>query len=99
LGVIQPVTSPTFTLINEYPGRLPLFHIDLYRIRSADEALALGLDEYFEAPGVTAIEWPERIGDLLPESALRVALVTGSNQSCRVIHVRGSHALIAKLPG
>ena len=66
LGVTQPVTSPTFTLINEYRSSPPLAHIDLYRLNSPDEALALGLEEYLEPEGITVIEWAERAGDLLP---------------------------------
>ena len=57
LGVAQEVTSPTFTLIHEYPGgKFPLYHIDLYRLDSADEVLKIGLDEYLDSPGVTVIE-------------------------------------------
>lgn len=66
LGVDQPVTSPTFTLIQEYTGRRPLVHVDLYRIPSAAEAAELGLEEYFEREGVVAIEWAERAEILLP---------------------------------
>ena len=66
LGVTQPVTSPTFTLINEYQGRLPVYHFDFYRIRSEIETLDLGLQEYFEGDGVCLIEWPEVIVDKLP---------------------------------
>ncbi|NCC52437.1 MAG: tRNA (adenosine(37)-N6)-threonylcarbamoyltransferase complex ATPase subunit type 1 TsaE, partial [Spartobacteria bacterium] len=58
LGVERPVSSPTFTIVNEYrEARLPLYHIDLYRIHSEDEALDLGLDEYIYGNGITAIEW------------------------------------------
>jgi len=67
LGFAGDVTSPTFTIIHEYlGGRLPLYHIDLYRIRSEKEAVDLGLEEYLPGDGVTIIEWPERIPSLLP---------------------------------
>jgi tRNA threonylcarbamoyladenosine biosynthesis protein TsaE len=68
LGYRGHVTSPTFTLINEYlGGRLPLYHIDLYRIASEKEALGFGIEEYLPMQGgVTVVEWPERIADLLP---------------------------------
>lgn len=70
LGLAAEVTSPTFTLIHEYSGgRLPLFHIDCYRLESADELLAIGLDEYLRGGGVTAIEWADKFPELLPADA------------------------------
>jgi tRNA threonylcarbamoyladenosine biosynthesis protein TsaE len=68
LGFAGDVTSPTFTVIHEYRGgRLPLYHIDLYRMRSEREAVDLGLEEYLpSSDGVTVIEWPDRIPNLLP---------------------------------
>jgi tRNA threonylcarbamoyladenosine biosynthesis protein TsaE len=67
LGFMGEVTSPTFTLVHEYRGgRLPIYHIDLYRIESTAAALPLGIDDYLPSDGVTVIEWPERIADLLP---------------------------------
>ena len=71
LGVNKAdVTSPTFTLVNEYNGgRLPLFHIDLYRLDSAEEAIAIGLDEYLSSSGVTVIEWADKFPELIPAAA------------------------------
>ena len=71
LGFESDVTSPTFTIIHEYlGGRLPLYHIDLYRVRSEREAVDLGLEEYLpSSDGVTVIEWPDRIPSLLPPEA------------------------------
>jgi tRNA threonylcarbamoyladenosine biosynthesis protein TsaE len=67
LGFSGDVTSPTFTIIHEYRGgRLPLYHLDLYRIRSEKEAVDLGIEEYLPGDGVTLIEWPDRIPSLLP---------------------------------
>jgi len=67
LGAEAEVTSPTFTLIHEYPGgRLPLFHFDLYRLDSEDELLRIGFDDYLDAGGVLAIEWADKFPALLP---------------------------------
>jgi len=80
LGVKDYVTSPTFIIINEYEGRLPLYHIDLYRL---DEGLAvadLGIEEYFARGGVCVIEWAERLGGLLPAAAEKIALKILSEQ-------------------
>jgi tRNA threonylcarbamoyladenosine biosynthesis protein TsaE len=64
------LNSPTFTLINEYRGRLPLFHFDLYRLGDTDELFDLGFNDYLSGPGVVAIEWPEKALPLLPRSGL-----------------------------
>ena len=67
LGTAASVTSPTFTLIHEYPGgRLPLYHFDFYRLDDADEALRIGLDEYLDGDGICVIEWAEKFPTLLP---------------------------------
>lgn len=67
LGYAGEVTSPTFTLLNEYAGRLPIFHFDMYRLKSPSEAVDSGLDEILRAgEGVCIVEWPENLGSLLP---------------------------------
>lgn len=66
MGVESEVTSPTFTLIHEYPGRLPLYHVDLYRLESEEEVLRIGIDDYMEGDGVTVIEWADKFGALMP---------------------------------
>jgi len=67
LGFRGDVTSPTFTIVHEYRGgRLPMYHIDLYRIQNEKGAIEIGLEEYLPSDGVTVIEWPERIAPLLP---------------------------------
>ena len=75
LGIAQDVTSPTFTLIHEYRGgRLPLFHLDLYRLDSAGQALTIGIEDYLDPDGVTVIEWAEKIETLLPERAIQIRI-------------------------
>lgn len=64
------VHSPTYTLIHEYVGELPIYHFDCYRIESPQEALEIGVEEYFYGKGVCVIEWPERIESLIPPEAI-----------------------------
>ena len=76
-GVGKPtyVSSPSFTLINEYPGRVPFNHIDLFRLDSQKEAEGLGLEDYLHGGGITAIEWADKIPSLLPEEMLSIHIV------------------------
>jgi len=74
LGVTGAVTSPTFTIINEYQGHHPVYHMDFYRLSDPLELEDLGYEEYFFGSGITLIEWPERAGDLLPQERLDVAI-------------------------
>jgi len=90
LGITRPVSSPTFTLVNEYPGRLPLAHIDLYRIRDASDASTLGLDDYLDAfPGLVLVEWPERAADLFPPDAIHLTFAAGPDATARTITLAG----------
>lgn len=88
LGVSRAVTSPTFTLINEYAGTTRLYHVDLYRVANAAEALALGLDEYVHGEGITAIEWAERVQELLPSSTVHIYMEAGEKPDERVLRIR-----------
>ncbi|HET9755238.1 MAG TPA: tRNA (adenosine(37)-N6)-threonylcarbamoyltransferase complex ATPase subunit type 1 TsaE [Candidatus Limnocylindrales bacterium] len=84
LGVTEIITSPSFILMAEYEGRLPLFHIDPYRLASAEDALAGGLIDERQATGVTLVEWPERLGDALPLDRLDVR-IDGTGDEPRTI--------------
>jgi len=70
LGVVDYVTSPTFNIIHEYNGRIPLYHMDVYRLNSVEEMEDLGYDEYFYGKGVVVIEWAEKIQQIIPEERL-----------------------------
>lgn len=87
LGVAQAVTSPTYTLVNEYCGRYPVYHIDLYRVGRVTDLDCLGLDDYFEAGGITIIEWAERAAALLPQDVVRVRFEFGVQPEARQITI------------
>lgn len=71
LGAKGEVTSPTFSLVNEYPGgRLPVFHFDFYRIDSPDELIRIGWDEYLDEDGIILVEWADKFPELLPEGMI-----------------------------
>ncbi len=74
LGLDVRVSSPTFTIVNEYLGTIPLFHFDMYRISSADELFDIGWDDYLERGGICAVEWSENISEAIPEDAIRVSI-------------------------
>ncbi len=74
MGITEAVTSPTFALAQEYPGRTPLFHFDPYRLDSAEAFADIGFDEYFERGGVIVIEWADKIAMLLPAERLTLTL-------------------------
>jgi tRNA threonylcarbamoyladenosine biosynthesis protein TsaE len=86
LGIQARVHSPTFTLVNEYPGgRLPLFHIDLYRLQTVEEIVFAGLEEYFQPAGVTVIEWAEKI-TRVPSLFRRVQITAIDESGRRIIY-------------
>ncbi len=74
LGVTQTVSSPTFVIVNQYTGRMPVFHIDAYRTESLTELLDIGFDEYVSGDSVTVIEWADKLEPLLPPGAIRVRI-------------------------
>lgn len=83
LGITEPVTSPTYTIVNEYlSGRMPLFHFDMYRLGSAEELFDIGWEDYLSRGGVCAVEWSENVEDAL-EDAIRVEIRTDLSQTNR----------------
>lgn len=102
LGVpASAVASPTFVLIHEYAGRLPMYHVDLYRLEERDAVNGLGLEEYTESTGVTVIEWAEKAPTVLPPDHLWIALEhLGGDRRRVTFHPRGerSKKLMAKAP-
>ena len=91
LGCTARVTSPTFTIVNEYEGDLPLFHFDMYRLGDADELFDIGWDEYLSRGGVCAVEWSERITEEIPEDAIIVTIRRcEENDDWRRITVEGA---------
>ena len=86
LGVPGQVTSPTFTIVNEYDGgRLPLFHFDMYRLGSADELFEIGWEDYLGRGGVCAVEWSENVAEALEGDCVRVDIRRGANDGQRFI--------------
>ena len=90
LGVEERVTSPTFTIVNEYEGgRLPLFHFDMYRLDSADELFHIGWEDYLARGGVCAVEWSENVTGAIEPDAVRVSILRGDGDNDRVIAIEG----------
>ena len=91
LGYREPVTSPTYTIVNEYlGGRLPLFHFDMYRLQSDDDLWDIGWEDYLERGGVCAVEWSENVADAM-EGAIRVDIAKLSDDT-REITIEGGNA-------
>jgi len=81
LGIHEPITSPTFTLISEYEGRMPFYHMDLYRLGTPEEFAWLGVEEMLNGRGVCLVEWSERAGDELPDRTIVVRMTVESDGS------------------
>jgi len=90
------ITSPTFSLLHEYPGRIPLYHMDLYRLASAEEVIELGFEDYLYGEGLTVIEWPDRLQDLIPASRLDIHL-TFAGQNSRLAALTAYGNMVPRL--
>jgi tRNA threonylcarbamoyladenosine biosynthesis protein TsaE len=95
LGITDTIVSPSFVLMAEYRGRLPLFHVDLYRLADAAEALAGGLIDDRQIEGVTLVEWAERLADAMPAERLDV-VIDGAGDDPRRISIRAAHRSYAR---
>ena len=94
LGVTDRVTSPTFTIVNEYEGgRMPLFHFDMYRLGSSDELYDIGWEDYIARGGVCAVEWSENVDDALEDDTIRIDIRRGDNDDQRRITVENGPEL------
>ncbi len=92
LGATEAVTSPTYTIVNEYlSGRMPLFHFDMYRLHSADDLWDIGWEDYLERGGVCAVEWSENVEDAM-EGAVRICIEKTGEESRRIT-IEGGEAL------
>lgn len=98
IGEDYAITSPTFTLINEYPGRCRLYHCDVYRLQGSGELEGLGFDEYLSGKGVMAIEWAEKILDALPPDVISVWFIY-VDENRRKIRISGPRERVRKLLG
>lgn len=89
LGVTERVTSPTFTIVNEYAGRIPLFHFDMYRLGSSEELFDIGWEDFLSRGGICAVEWSENIREALEPGTVTVEILRGQGDDARVITIEG----------
>jgi tRNA threonylcarbamoyladenosine biosynthesis protein TsaE len=95
-GVKEYITSPTFNIIKEYEGRLPFYHMDVYRIESEDDMYDLGYDEYIYSEGVTVIEWSENIRGILPDERIDIK-IDRIDDNKRIMTIEGSGVVYEKI--
>ena len=89
LGCRDSVSSPTFAIVNEYDGDIPLFHFDMYRIETLGELYSIGFFEYLERGGICAIEWSENIYSALPDDAIFISLTRISENERKIVITEG----------
>jgi tRNA threonylcarbamoyladenosine biosynthesis protein TsaE len=86
LGVLDPMPSPTFTIVNEYIGKYPVYHFDFYRINDPVELFEIGFEDYIYSDGISFIEWPSKAGNLIPDKCINVNIDFKNNE--RVINIQ-----------
>ena len=89
LGVVDEVSSPTFALVHEYQGRLPIYHFDMYRVENWDDLYSTGFFDYLDTGAVLVIEWSENIESALPECAIRISIRRGEEDNQRIFQIEG----------
>ena len=89
LGVKEGVSSPTFALVHEYAGRIPIYHFDMFRVTSWDDLYSTGFFDYLETEGILVIEWSENIEGALPETAIRIGISPGKEENQRIFEIEG----------
>lgn len=93
LGIRSMITSPTFTIVQEYhEGRIPLYHFDVYRINDVEEMYEIGYEEYFFGSGVSVVEWADLVDEIIPEDAIRINITYGENENERIYEIHGMEA-------
>ena len=93
LSTTSEVSSPTFALVHEYDGRLPVAHFDMYRIRDLDDLYSTGFFEYLDSGFVVVIEWSENVADYLPDGALRIRIDRGETENERILTIEDENSL------
>jgi tRNA threonylcarbamoyladenosine biosynthesis protein TsaE len=96
LGVKGWVNSPSFAILHEYSGRLPLYHMDFYRLNSSDEIIEIGLDDYFASQGLTVIEWAERAEEILPREKMCLN-IRHAGEFTRLVEITASAGFVDRL--
>jgi tRNA threonylcarbamoyladenosine biosynthesis protein TsaE len=91
------VASPTFAIMNEYPGIVPVYHFDFYRLSSGHEIAELGFDDFFDGDGICIAEWAERLGEMLPREHIKVHFEHAGNDERRITVTASSHDLLTLL--
>jgi len=98
LKIQQQIESPTYTLVNEYIGKIPVYHMDCYRENRLDEWLELGINDYFFGEGITLVEWADTIAELIPDTAIRIWLNHNlSTENSRQIRIEASATIEKKI--